>query len=291
MITHANVLKNYSTAELAQHKGNSPVALHWRQFKEIFKISLKKSFFSKQTLLIFVLALAPIFITLIAALEESSLKDINAGRQGFGYIYAVLISGAVIFLGSAAYFISAFRGEILERSMHYYMLAPVRRDLIVYGKYCACLLTAMLIFSISTVVSYLMLYLATGTARLAADIGNGIAVTQLASYLLMSVLASIGYGSLFMAIGLAFRNPLLPILILAGLEFIYPLLPTGLKFLSIRYYVISRMPVVLTNDPFAIISSPMPVWASILGVVTIAGVALCVSIRILRRLEVKYLED
>lgn len=291
MITHANVLKNYSTAELAQHKGNSPVALHWRQFKEIFKISLKKSFFSKQTLLIFVLALAPIFITLIAALEESSLKDINAGRQGFGYIYAVLISGAVIFLGSAAYFISAFRGEILERSMHYYMLAPVRRDLIVYGKYCACLLTAMLIFSISTVVSYLMLYLATGTARLAADIGNGIAVTQLASYLLMSVLASIGYGSLFMAIGLAFRNPLLPILILAGLEFIYPLLPTGLKFLSIRYYVISRMPVVLTDGPFAIISSPMPVWASILGVVTIAGVALCVSIRILRRLEVKYLED
>lgn len=291
MTVVSTALKNFSSAELAEHQEKNSTTLYWRQFLEVFKISLGKTIFSKQTLLILVLTLLPLIFLIIGSVGNTEFKNISNARQVFGYIYSVFILGAVIFLGSAIFFTTVFRGEILERSVHYYLLAPIRRDIIVFAKYAACILISLILFSTSTIVCYLLIYLASGAARLAADIGTGIAVTQLASYLTMTFLACIGYGSLFMAIGLVFRNPLLPILLLAGWEVINPFLPAGLKYLSVLYYVTSRMPVILTEGGFAIITVEMPVWASFLGVFSIAAVALYVSVLVLKKMEVKYLED
>ncbi len=40
-----------------------------------------------------------------------------------------------IFFGCVGIFSNLFRGEMLEKTLHYYYLTPVRRELLVVGKY------------------------------------------------------------------------------------------------------------------------------------------------------------
>jgi hypothetical protein len=40
-----------------------------------------------------------------------------------------------IFFGCVGIFSNLFRGEMLEKTLHYYYLTPLRRELLVAGKY------------------------------------------------------------------------------------------------------------------------------------------------------------
>ncbi|MEN2577350.1 hypothetical protein AAER51_17970, partial [Acinetobacter baumannii] len=53
----------------------------------------------------------------------------------FGVIYNTLILRTVIFFGCAWIFMNLFRGEIVDRSLHYYFLSAVRREVLITGKY------------------------------------------------------------------------------------------------------------------------------------------------------------
>src|SRR5215475_6373296 len=65
---------------------------------------------------------------------------IYAGRFQFFYL-----RGA-IFFGCVGIFTNLFRGEMLEKTLHYYYLTPVRRELLVVGKYLAGLTVALAVF-------------------------------------------------------------------------------------------------------------------------------------------------
>ena len=51
-----------------------------------------------------------------------------------------------------------FRGEIVEKSLHYYFLAPMRRELLVAGKFLAGLITTSLVFASSVLVCFFFVY-------------------------------------------------------------------------------------------------------------------------------------
>ena len=52
-----------------------------------------------------------------------------------------------------------FRGELVDRSLHYYFLSSVRREVLVVTKYLSGLVTAIILFASTTIVSMLLLYL------------------------------------------------------------------------------------------------------------------------------------
>ena len=268
-----------------------------RQLLAIFRIEFGKALFSRRALACYALAGLPILIFAVAAFEEGDalgepvFETIENARRIFGYIFSVLIIGAVVFLGSASIFTTLFRGEILDRSIHYYLLTPVRREILVTAKFLAGLPCAFVLFGLCTLISFLLLYLPFGMTQLVSDLTNGITTAQLGQYLGITILASMGYGSVFMATDLLFRNPLIPIVVIAGWETMHFILPPALKIFSSIYYLKGLLPIPLDEGPLAIIVAPPPVWVSIFGMFGLCLLTVMVTIFLLKRLEVKYTDE
>ena len=62
---------------------------------------------------------------------------------------------AGIFFGCMGIFSNLFRGEMLEKTLHYYFLTPLRRELLVAGKYLAGLIVALALFGCSVALAFL----------------------------------------------------------------------------------------------------------------------------------------
>ena len=70
----------------------------------------------------------------------------------FAIYYGGLILRTVVFFGCAWIFMNLFRGDIIDRSLHFYFLSPVRREVLVVGKYLSGLVTSIILFTATTVV-------------------------------------------------------------------------------------------------------------------------------------------
>ena len=117
-----------------------------------------------------------------------------------------------------------------------------------------------------------------------------------AIYVGVTVLACVGYGAFFLVAGMLFRNPILPAAAILIWEAINPFLPGVLKQFSVIYYLKALCPV---NIPSAsdtppvlalLISNSDPVSApvAVLGILSVALVALYVSSMQVRRMEINY---
>jgi len=260
------------------------------------RIEFSKALFSRRAFSCYALISMPIFLLAFAVFDGNrdgspTFDTIENARRIFGYIFSALIIGTVLFLGNASIFTTLFRGEMLDKSIHYYLLTPVRREVLVLGKYLAGLCCALLMFGACTIISFFLVYLPFGLDQLITDIGNGIVAQQLGMYLGIVFLGSIGYGAVFMATGLLFRNPLIPIVLVAGWEMLHFLLPPALKIFSIIYYIQGLLPIPIDSGPLAVIVSPPPLWVSIIGMLALSGFAVSVSVLILKRFELRYTDE
>jgi ABC-type Na+ efflux pump permease subunit len=107
-------------------------------------------------------------------------------------------------------------------------------------------------------------------------------------YLGITILACIGYGAVFMMIGLLFRNPIIPALLIYGWEWLNFLLPPVLKKISVIHYLHSLAPVPVPEGPFAMIAEPTPAYLSIPGLLLMTAVVLALAGFQIRRMEIKY---
>ena len=269
--------------------------LWYRQLRAVIGIEIGKSLFSRGAIIPYVLAIIPVLLTIIIAIADDHGEPITGNIDGARRIYAIIYSGfvlgAVVFLGSAAIFTTLFRGEILNKSMHYYLLSPIRREILVGGKFLAGLVAAISLFGVATVVSYTFMYLPFGLDQLIRDLASGLLITQLFAYLGITFLGCVGYGSLFLVTGLLFRNPLFPVVVVAGWEMIHFLLPPAFKIFSVIYYLKGLMPIPLDEGPLAVLVTPPSVWVSMAGICGLAAVSLCIAIVFLKRLSLTYSED
>lgn len=264
-----------------------------RQIAAILRLEVAKNFTGKRSILIYLLALLPVFI--MTALSYVHAEDIRQNFPEASVIFANLYEGmmlrTVIFFGCAWVFMNLFRGEVVDRSLHYYLLSPVRREVLVAGKYVSGLITSLILFVVMTLIAIFFIYLPLGYTGAMNHIFDGPGLNQILTYLGITVLACIGYGAVFLVIGLFFRNPIIPAVVLYGWEFINFLLPPMLKKLSVIHYLHSLTPVPIPEGPFAIVAEPTSAWVTIPGLllVTIAVLAMA-SVRI-RRMEIKYGTD
>ncbi len=265
-------------------------ALWRRQILAILRIEVRKNFTGKRSFLMYLLALLPVFI--MAALVTANADDIRENFSESSVIFANLYEGmilrTVVFFGCAWIFMNLFRGEVVDRSLHYYFLSPVRREVLVAGKYVSGLVASLLLFVTVTALCVFLIYLPLGYTGAMSYLFDGPGLNQALTYLGITALACVGYGAVFLVIGLFFRNPIIPAILLYGWEFINFLLPPMLKKLSVIHYLHSLTPVPINEGPFAIVTEPTSAWLTVPGLILVtAMVLLMASVRI-RRMEIKY---
>src|SRR6516164_4243186 len=221
---------------------DAPWSLWASQLLAVVRIELKKSLWMRRSIWIYFLALAPVFIIAIHALLDHGAV-LEEDTRVFAYIFQFYLHGA-IFFACMGLFTWLFRGEVVEKSLHYYFLAPMRRELLVIGKFIAGLLASILIFGASVLLSFTLMYGHFGAPG-RAFVFDGPGLGHLLAYLNVTALACIGYGSVFLALSLVFKNPILPGILVLLWETFHAVLPSMLQKFSVMFYLKQLCPVTL----------------------------------------------
>ena len=272
--------------------------LWMRQISAVLRLEMKKNFFSKRGWWIYCLAAAPVFITLMHWLVMSRVRNAitNGHRLGddsiiFAGLFQFFYLRAVIFFGSMGIFSNLFRGEMLEKTLHYYYLTPMRRELLAIGKYLSGLSVALVLFVGSTAAAFLTIGRHFGPAW-SEYLYHGPGMSQLGSYMLVAALACVGYGAVFLMCGLFFRNPMIPTAVVFVWENLNPFLPTLLKKISVIFYLRSLCPVeVPVPPPFQVMvidADPTPMWLAVPGLLLLSLILLAYTAISARQTEINY---
>ena len=221
-------------------------------------------------------------------LPQRMRADVSFTTGEFAQTFHYFLILFVTFFGCAAMFSSLFRGEVLSRSLHYTLLAPLRREVVVAGKFLGGLLVSVPAFGGTALGMMVLFYLVHGPGKAFGYLFSGPGLGAAVSYLLVTALACVGYGALFLLFGLLFKNPMVPAVLVLGWEYLVPLLPPALKVFSVMHHLTSLVPVPVPHGPFAILSNPTPAWLAVPLLLVVSTALLAVSAWRARRLEVSY---
>src|SRR5215475_13988873 len=264
-----------------------------RQIRAILRIEVKKNFWGRRAILIYLLAAIPVFLTfLLAIVDPQGGADIRrnwaSAQTAFAVIYKALTLQTMVYFGCAWIFMNLFRGEVVDKSLHYYFLCALRREVLVAGKYISGLVASVVLFTMTTVGSLFFMYYALGYPANVDYFFDGPGLTQCLTYIGITILACVGYGAVFMVIGLFFRNPIIPALLVYGWEWANFLMPPLLKKISIIHYLQSLIPIPVPEGPFAMPVEPTPAYLSIPGLLLVTAAVLALASVQIRRMEIRY---
>ena len=282
-----------AAVEAVPHKSND-WGLWFRQIRSIFRLEIEKNFLGRRSILIYMIALLPLFPLVIFALVTPpgrEWQDINNYSLVYANMYNGLILRTVVFFGSAWIFMNLFRGEIVDRSLHYYFLSAVKREVLVVAKYISGLVTTIILFTATTVLSMFLLYFPHIYAQSVRFFTDGRGLSHLLSYAGITMLACLGYGAFFLVVGLFVRNPIIPAVLLYGWEWLNFLLPPLLKKISVIHYLNSLVPVPVSEGPFAVVAEPTPAWIAIPSMLGVTLIVLILAAYRIRHLEIRYGSD
>jgi ABC-type transport system involved in multi-copper enzyme maturation permease subunit len=184
-----------------------------------------------------------------------------------------------------------FRGEMVERTLHYQFLAPVRKEVLVVGKFLAGAVISIALFEAAVLASFYLTYSRLGsTGR--SYVFDGPGLSQLGGYLLVTALACLGYGAVFLALSLLFKNPIIPGAMLMGWEAVAPIFPSWAQHLSVTFYLKHLCPVKLPVEGpmaiFTVVAEPVAPFIAVLGLLCLTIAILVLSCFLIHRLEVTY---
>src|ERR1700739_1384514 len=192
-----------------------------------------------------------------------------------------------IFFGCLAIFSRLIRGEMVERSLHLYLLSPVRREVLLLAKFVAGSISAIALFATAIIADFALMYAGFGAAG-QDYIFHGPGLGQLEGYLAVIVLGCLGYGAVFLLLSMVFRNPTPAAMLVMGWEAINPVMPSLLQKISVASYLRHLMPITVPGDGiFALLTvetEPVSVWIAALGLLLLIIVVLTWSCFRIRKL-------
>jgi len=269
-----------------------PWGLWWLQARRMVRIEVRRNLLSKRAWWIYFLAFVPTFIILIYLLKarhpQYQIAEDTTVLAGIVQFYYIRLG---IFFGCLGIFSRLIRGEMIERSLHFYLLSPVRREVLLLAKFAAGAISALALFGTAMAANFALMYVGFGAAG-QDYVFNGAGMGQLEAYLLIVVLACLGYGSVFLLLSMMFRNPAPAALLVFAWEAINPVMPSLLQKISVASYLRHLMPVrVQGADIFALLTvttEPVPGWVAVLGLLVLIAVVLTYSCYRMRTLEIRY---
>jgi hypothetical protein len=226
------------------------------------------------------------------------IVDSEEERAVFAAVFHHFYLRLAVFFGCLGIFVNLFRGKMMDKTLHFWLLAPVRREVLLCGNYLAGLLAASLIFTTGAMLSFLFVLWPQRPAEVQA-FWQQYGMAHALAYAAATVLACIGYGSVFLAAGLLVKNPILPATVLLTWEGINPFLPSWLQKLSVLYYVQALCPVPVPADPgmpalmrfFLSPAAPPSKAVAVGGLLALTAVVLWLASRAVRKLEINYGTD
>jgi ABC-type transport system involved in multi-copper enzyme maturation permease subunit len=263
-----------------------------RQVLAVLRLEAGRAFSVRQSLWLLFLAFAPVFIIGAHAMHDRGcrLREETLILAGIVQVFYVRLG---IFFGCLGLALRLFRGEVAEKTLHFPFLAPLRREVLVAGKFLSAALSAIALFASGVTASLLLMYLHFDDGRV--FLATGPALRHLAAYLLAVVLGCLGYLAVLLALSLIFKNPIVPSVTVVVWEAVNGALPVWLKRFSVTYYLKPLFPVELPVEGitglFTVVAEPVPLWVSVFGLLAFAGLALAFACWKVRRLEVSYSSD
>ncbi len=285
------------TASTATTTARTPLwTIRRRQLWTIVGLELRKSLRGLRAVWVYLLAFAPVLIVgahTAHALLTRDVHPLDQDTEILAGIFQFYYLRLGLFFGCLGIFTRLFRGDMMERSLHYYLLAPVRREVLTCGKFAAGVLAVALVFGIAVVVLFAAMYLHFGASALEFLASEGLA--HLGRYLLVTVLAGIGYGALFLLLGQLFRNPVVPALVVVVWESVNNVLPMPLKLISVVFYLEPLLPVEVPATGlaalFSVPAEPLPASLAIPGLLLVTALILLLACLRTRTLQIDYSGD
>jgi ABC-type transport system involved in multi-copper enzyme maturation permease subunit len=271
--------------------------LRLAQIYAVFRLELKKTFFAKRGLWIYLLAFAPAALFAghtIVQLRINRPCDMGLDTNIFATVFQFFYLRLAIFFGCLGIFMNLFRGEVLDKSLHFYFLAPIRRDVLLVAKFVTGLLAAILIFCTSTVVQFFALYWHFPSNAVQDYLFRNNGLSHLGAYAGVTALACVGYGSVFLAAGILLRNPIIPAAVILVWEASNSFLPAVLQKLSVIYYLKSLCPIEVPPQvppPFALLAvnpDPISPMIAIPGLLILSAIVLVLASLRIRHMEINY---
>lgn len=280
-----------SGLQTAPQPAPARIRLWLRQALGAARLDLSTGFAGWRSLWLLFLAFGPVVIVALHALKDRSCSLENDTLVLAGIIQLYYLRFA-IFFGCLGVFVRLIRGGMVERTMHYALLAPVRREVLVAGKFAAGAFGTIALFASGVLACFVLIYAHIPGG--AAFVWHGAGLAHLQAYLLVTALACVGYGAVFLALSLLFRNPILPAVAVLVWEGINAVLPAWLQRFSVTFHLKPLCPVAIPVDGWAlfmVVAEPTAPWISVLGLLAFAGVALAFACWRMRRLEISYSVD
>ena len=143
--------------------------------------------------------------------------DFQDDRLIFAGIFQYFYLRLAIFFGCLGIFMYLFRGEMSNRTLHFWFLAPARRDVLLAGKYAAGLIASAVIFGGGALLTFAAMLWPHDAVEVQAYWQSG-GMRHVFWYAAAAALGCVGYGSVFLAVGLYVRNPIIPAAVLLAWE-------------------------------------------------------------------------
>ena len=159
MLERANTFK--------KHLMEQPWGLWWLQARRLIRIEVRRNLFSWKASWIYFLAFIPTLIILIHLLFEShpafALSDDTNVLAGIVQFYYIRLG---VFFGCLGIFSRLIRGEMIERSLHLYLLSPVRREILLLAKFAAGSISALVLFGSAIIADFALMSLSVRRDRI-----------------------------------------------------------------------------------------------------------------------------
>jgi ABC-type transport system involved in multi-copper enzyme maturation permease subunit len=271
-----------------------PWPLYARQISVLVRNEVRRNLFTRRRIWVYFLSFVPVLFLLLRDIFSHGQSDavyIEQQTQGLAILVQVYYLRLGVFFACMGIFTWLFRGEIVQRTLHYQFLAPVRREVLVVGKFLAGAIASILLFEFAVAACFYLTYSRFGSAGQAYMFGAP-GLSQLGAYLLVTALACLGYGSVFLALSLVFKNPIIPGVIIMGWETISPVFPGWAQRLSVTFYLKQLCPVAIPADGplaiFTVVAEPVSHFAAVFGLSCLALAIVVLSCFLIRRIEIMY---
>lgn len=264
-------------------------ALRRRQAWTVARLDIGRTLFRWRSAWLFFVAFAPAAIVAGHAFHDPD-HNLEEETLILAWIVQAFYMRVGVFFGCLGVFTRLIRGEVVEHTLHYPFLAPIRREVLLVGKFLAGTLITVGVFGAGVFTSFVLLY---GHFDAGHDfVRNGPALAHLGAYLLVTALACLGYGAVFLALSLLFRNPVLPAVVFLFWEGINGALPVWLKHLSVTFYLKPLCPVDLPVEGFSglftVVAEPTPAWLAVSGLIAFTTLVVAFACRRIRTFEISY---
>src|SRR5262249_62245455 len=92
------------------------------------------------------LAAAPVTLVSLLLLFDPHPPNNSDITEVFAVMFQTFMLRLMILFGCALVFANLYRGDMVTRTIHFYLLTPIRREVLVAGKYLAGLLIQSVVF-------------------------------------------------------------------------------------------------------------------------------------------------